>query len=114
MRICALRSQDASQEFTRKIDNKKRVTSEPSNAFCWKEQREWNSRSSRNETMTMIEVGTSKKEARLTQEGSEDTRKREKEEEQRERERERERGGGDGGHVLCIIHADAFHVYFRV
>lgn len=30
-----------------------------------------------------------------------------------ERERKEEVEGG-GGHVLCIIHAAAFHVYFRV
>jgi hypothetical protein len=38
--------------------------------------------------MTMTEVGTSKKEAQLTQKGFEDTRKREKEGGKEERERE--------------------------
>lgn len=59
-------------------------------------------------TLTEVRVA-SKEEARVT---GERTREREKGRKEGEGERGRERR--DGGHVLCIIHAGAFHVYFRV
>lgn len=55
--------------------------------------------------LTEVRVA-SKKEARVT---GERTREREK-----GRKEVGEREKRDGGHVLCIIHAGAFHVYFRV
>lgn len=62
----------------------------------------------------MTEVGGTwgkSKRTGLRRKDPENVRKAEKSE---EKDKEREKEGDDSGHVLCIIHAGAFHVYFRV